>query len=75
MDYDSGWFEDDEYLLYTEEGWLGYYHTIPQSWLGTDLDLPFSYSTLGTGETMQSSITYHIVAHDENGNRYMSTDW
>jgi len=81
MDYDTGWFEDDEYLLYSEEGWLGYYHTIddnflpPQDWLGTYLDRPYSYSTIGTGEDMQSSITYHVVAHDENGNRYIYTDW
>ncbi|MEC8363369.1 MAG: thrombospondin type 3 repeat-containing protein [Candidatus Thermoplasmatota archaeon] len=81
MDYDSGWLEDNEYLLYTQEGWLAYYHRIndsflpPQNWLGTYLDRSYSYSTIGVGEDMQSSITYHVVAHDENGNRYMSSDW
>ena len=81
MDRDTGIFESDEYLLYTEEGWSGYYHTVddnfrpPQGWLGTYLNLPYQYSTIGPGEDNQISIKYHVVAHDENGSRYMSSEW
>ena len=61
---DDGW-AGDETLDYTTSSGGSSYRFTRQLYDSTDITT--TYSTIGTGEDMQCSITIHRVSHDENG--------